>query len=285
MLRGAADQEGSDQASDSAGLASCQLAFYALEGIAGTIRTSVEELSQLDGLRRNHWLGDLARVGASKNKPVLVAVCGDKIVPTSGFEACTCVATEVAYHSKSFIEGRVEFLDKSDWKRELSTLLYDLNELGSDAEPRLPWGKLENATVDQIAWHKIKSVYPSITLRELQTMTADDILNLDPGRLLFSLLHCFFCYQFFIVDTTELLGHDVEVTGEDSTSFAKAINKYIGSAQGKKQQPAATQLSPAVWPLIRQVRIFCKSPALESGTVLVDLPGLGDSNEARSDVA
>lgn len=39
------------------------------------------------------------------------------------------------------------------------------------------------------------------------------------------------------------------------------------------------------WPLIRVVRIYVKSPALATGAVIVDLPGVHDSNAARAAVA
>jgi hypothetical protein len=33
--------------------------------------------------------------------------------------------------------------------------------------------------------------------------------------------------------------------------------------------------APALWPLIRQVNVRCPSAVLSTGTVLVDLPGMG----------
>lgn len=37
-----------------------------------------------------------------------------------------------------------------------------------------------------------------------------------------------------------------------------------------------------IWPLVCQVKIKCNSKALETGIVLVDLPGEGDTNVARN---
>jgi hypothetical protein len=39
------------------------------------------------------------------------------------------------------------------------------------------------------------------------------------------------------------------------------------------------------WPLIKVVRIFTKADALSTGAVIVDLPGVHDSNAARAAVA
>lgn len=41
----------------------------------------------------------------------------------------------------------------------------------------------------------------------------------------------------------------------------------------------------AFWPLIKVVRIFCRAEALSTGLVVVDLPGVADSNPARSAIA
>lgn len=39
------------------------------------------------------------------------------------------------------------------------------------------------------------------------------------------------------------------------------------------------------WPLIKVVRIYTKAEALSTGAVIVDLPGVHDSNAARAAVA
>lgn len=39
------------------------------------------------------------------------------------------------------------------------------------------------------------------------------------------------------------------------------------------------------WPLIKVVRIYTKADALSTGAVIVDLPGVHDSNAARAAVA
>lgn len=41
----------------------------------------------------------------------------------------------------------------------------------------------------------------------------------------------------------------------------------------------------ALWPLVRKVSVACNAQALASGAVLVDLPGIKDSNAARNKIA
>lgn len=106
-----------------------------------------------------------------------------------------------------------------------------------------------------------------------------------------------------------VLGSKKTVSAKDSKTFAKEIGKYIDSKdkrskkdkpKEKKKEPTvmdkvraqAAKLvpqrdtrpvkgpddsdpdGPAFWPLIRQVNVRCRSKALSTGAVLVDLPGL-----------
>lgn len=54
-----------------------------------------------------------------------------------------------------------------------------------------------------------------------------------------------------------------------SHSLCNGLQHYFDS---QKKQGIATSIE--YWPLIRVVRIYCKSPVLGTGAVLVDLPGL-----------
>ncbi|KAL2164209.1 hypothetical protein VTH06DRAFT_3425 [Thermothelomyces fergusii] len=81
-----------------------------------------------------------------------------------------------------------------------------------------------------------------------------------------------------------LLGTVEQIASSDSQSFMDQLRKYIDSKEktpGRKKEVDALEF----WPLIKVVKIFVRSPILESGLVLVDLPGVHDSNAARSAVA
>ena len=47
----------------------------------------------------------------------------------------------------------------------------------------------------------------------------------------------------------------------------------------------ANQQERVFWPLVRIIHIRCHSRVLESGAVLVDLPGVADSCSARGEIA
>jgi hypothetical protein len=92
------------------------------------------------------------------------------------------------------------------------------------------------------------------------------------------------------------LGTTQRIVAKDSKVFSVEINKYIdskdqkrGSKKDKKDKDKAKKKDkpdgPALWPLIKQVLVRCKSKALETGAILVDLPGVADANAARNSIA
>jgi Dynamin family len=112
----------------------------------------------------------------------------------------------------------------------------------------------------------------------------------------------------------QLLGTTKKIVAKDSKSFAQEIANYIDSKdqkrgdkkkvkakvkaktrdkapslmeimQGDKGKKKESPEGPAFWPLIRQVNVRCNSPALTTGAVLVDLPGVADANAARNSIA
>jgi hypothetical protein len=106
------------------------------------------------------------------------------------------------------------------------------------------------------------------------------------------------------------LGTTKHICTKDSKSFATEISKFIDSKDQKRDQKKGKKTKdmkdkknkkdkdgktkkdskethddgPALWPLIRQVVVKCKSAALSTGAVLVDLPGVADANAARSNI-
>jgi hypothetical protein len=233
----------------------------------------------------------------------------DNIVPTSGMRACTAVVTEIAYHSKSTINGDVSFLSRAEWEQELGVLLHDL----VDEE-----GKVKRTTDLKsdagVAWSKVHAVYPNVEIERLVKMQVQDILNLDKSEL-----RSFGSYMrrnnTFSIDIVAILGTTKKIVAKTSKDFGKEIAKYIDSKDQKRgdkkdkkkdkakepslmdkvrkaagQSVTARRDGPkgeeaAYWPLIRQVTVRCPSKALSTGAILVDLPGVADANAARNNIA
>lgn len=118
------------------------------------------------------------------------------------------------------------------------------------------------------------AVYPLLTAERMVTMKPDEIIAAHP-------------------DVQRILGTTRKIESPNSEKFASEIGKYIDSKDQKrgkekdkeKEKGKSKAGEPALWPLIRLVRVKCKANALSCGAVLVDLPGVADANLARSSIA
>lgn len=80
-----------------------------------------------------------------------------------------------------------------------------------------------------------------------------------------------------------LLGTTKHIEKPQSETFYAALQSYVDSKEKKDQKGQKKKME--FWPLIKEVRIYTKADALSTGAVIVDLPGVHDSNVARAAVA
>ncbi|KAJ7068199.1 hypothetical protein C8F01DRAFT_1117262 [Mycena amicta] len=245
---------------------------------------SAIQVLELGPRRKEVWGRDTANLRSSGVPKTLIAVCGgtgagkssilnaildDNIVPTSGMRACTAVVTEIAFNTKSTIDADISFLSKEEWKAELQILLDDLTE--EDGNLKRTTDLKSDAGV---AWQKVHAVYPTIDAERLVKMTPDEIIASNSK-------------------IEKILGATKNIVASNSKKFAVEIGKYIDSKDQKRGKDKDKKSkdkdrdpnAPAMWPLIRQVNVRAPSAALATGAVLVDLPGTGDANAARSSIA
>ncbi|QRW06436.1 GTPase SLIP-GC protein [Ceratobasidium sp. AG-Ba] len=233
------------------------------EGVqmAKTIGSYLNEIDLGSQLRKDVWLREVESLKNQGAPHTMIAVCGatgagkssllnavldDNIVPTSGMRACTAVVTEIAYHNKSTIAADVEFLALSEWKAELEILLDDLVEED---------GTLKRLT--DLRNDSMHAVYPLLSPERMVRMTPDEIITPTP--------------KFFANEISKYIDSKDQKRGKDKDKDKKKEKSGPGD--------------PALWPLIRSVRVKCKANALSCGAVLVDLPGVADANLARSSIA
>ncbi|KAJ3937669.1 MAG: hypothetical protein NXY57DRAFT_221343 [Lentinula lateritia] len=257
------------------------------------------------------WRREIQQIRAQAMAPTLIAVTGatgagkstllnallDRIiVPTSGMRACTSVATKISYHSETSITAEIDFLAREEWAIEIQMGLGDIKDKGEEKEndnleiranaKGLKHGKKRVKTREQrgfgMAWDKIHAVYSNLSPDEFAKFTtAEDVLSNSAFD-----------------GITKRLGTSETITCDTSAEFAKAISIYIDAKpvqnQSSHRRPmpshvdgAESTLHPsgALWPLVREVHIRCNAKCLSTGATLVDLPGIGDSNAARSAVA
>jgi hypothetical protein len=170
--------------------------------------------------------------------------------------ACTAVVTEISYNTETDgpYRAKIEFISEADWLKELQVLYQDLMD---------EYGEMKNVSRDQdasVAWAKIKAIYPR--------KTKENIVNSTPEQLVRD------------GSVQSVLGKTKVVEETHPLRFYKQLQRYVDS-QEKKQKDDRSPKQMEFWPLIRVVRIFVKSPVLETGATIVDLPGVHDANSAR----
>jgi hypothetical protein len=123
-----------------------------------------------------------------------------------------------------------------------------------------------------IAWAKFHSVYPKKTRDSLQDCTIDDLMSEN--------------------SVSAVLGTTKDISSAYPNSFYQQLQKYVDSKEkvtkkgkDKEKDKVKKTFDMEYWPLIKVVKIYVKAPALSTGAVIVDLPGVHDSNAARAAVA
>lgn len=110
-----------------------------------------------------------------------------------------------------------------------------------------------------IAYDKMRAVYPFLKSEELNKGKFDiDTLVADPS-------------------VKDLLGTVKQVTGCTSEEFLALLKRFVDSkkkVRGGEKEPSNLEY----WPLIKVVKVFVRSPILESGLVLVDLVSDSDTS-------
>ncbi|KAI0448945.1 hypothetical protein F5B21DRAFT_509652 [Xylaria acuta] len=214
-------------------------------------------------------LGVVGGTGHGKSSLINTLLEEDKLVPTNCFRACTAVVTELSFNHSENPNHRyiaeVEFVSAEDWDHELECLFHDLGASSGEASNE---SQLEDDA--GIAWAKIKAVYPNLNKQTLRQTDAN-ALAADPA-------------------VKELLGTTKTVRKPTADELYEGIKIYVDSKKKMSFGPLDNEENSSarrmeLWPLIKVVRIYTKADVLSSGAVIVDLPGVKDSNAARAAVA
>ncbi|KAK4204426.1 hypothetical protein QBC40DRAFT_332466 [Triangularia verruculosa] len=226
---------------------------------------SMNELGELGHPQRT-VVGVVGSTGAGKSSVINAVLDEEALLPTNCMRACTAVITEIAWNSSSnpddTYRAEIEFISSDDWRKELDILLHDIEGGQATFTSDNVGGDSEAA----VAYQKIRAVYPHLK--------ADDIRK---GK---------FLVQNLVDDDSvkDLLGSVTTIADPSSTDFVNRLRGFVDSKEktrGKKRESEKIEY----WPLIKVVRIYVAAEILRSGLVLVDLPGVQDSNAARSAVA
>ncbi|KAL8820149.1 MAG: hypothetical protein Q9223_001566 [Gallowayella weberi] len=238
-------------------------------------------IQQIDNLKKlavktKTVIGVVGNTGAGKSSVInamlelfesvmltAVSLQEERLVPTNCMRACTAVVTEISYnYEEQPYCAEIEFITAEDWAKELKVLFQDL----LDGEGNVSRDSSNEDSDAGVAYAKIKAVYPQ--------KTKDDISRSSIDRMLHEVSH--------------ILGTRRNIKETDSLRFYKSLQSYVDSKEkstGKDKDGKKQKREREFWPLIRVVRLYVKSPALATGAVIVDLPGVHDANAARAAVA
>ncbi|KAK7531727.1 uncharacterized protein J3D65DRAFT_124748 [Phyllosticta citribraziliensis] len=206
-------------------------------------------------------LGVVGNTGAGKSSVINAMLDEERLVPTNCMRACTAVVTELSWNESnddySRYRAEIEFVKLEDWLKELQVLYSDLLDGSGKVSKECTNSEHEAG----VAWAKIKAVYPQKTKEMIAEASPESLAREVQG----------------------LLGTTKRINESNPGDFYKRLQYFVDSQE--KQKDSKEKKRMEYWPLIKVVKIYTKADALSTGAVVVDLPGVQDSNAARAAVA
>ncbi|RYP01889.1 hypothetical protein DL764_006036 [Monosporascus ibericus] len=240
--------------------------------------------------RPQYIIGVVGSTGHGKSSLINALLQETQMVPTNCVRACTAVITEISWNPSDNPEeryiGNVEFISKEEWRYELDHLFLDLMQ----SNGALTADATNKATDAGVAWAKIKAVYPNITKEALAETDADSLAN-DVATFYKDIqVYVDSKQKFSFSESKDATPDKYDKLGADSIQD----DSYDDSVCGDEAQREDAEHDRAsytekrkmeLWPLIKVVRVQTKADVLSTGAVIVDLPGVEDSNAARAAIA
>ncbi|KAK7450956.1 hypothetical protein Landi51_05272 [Colletotrichum acutatum] len=229
--------------------------------VLGSLKVPLSLTASLPGTQAMTWVRAIEDLKArSRPSKTIVGVVGNTGAGKSS--VINALLDEERLLPTNCLRASLSLRDRvysvEDWKKELKTLFTDLLDDSGNISR-------ECANEDSeagIAYAKIKSVYPNKT-REMIAQSDPDRLVNEPA-------------------VARVLGSVKKLRATTAKDLYASMQRYVDS---KEKNPHKKDVPMEFWPLIKVVRIFTKANALSTGAVIVDLPGVQDSNAARAAVA
>lgn len=204
-------------------------------------------------------------MGAGKSTAINALIDEPRLLPTSGYDACTSVATEVRYNYSEdpdeAYRAEITFITKEELLNELSILREDVlsdSEAAGASSSAAAAADYDDNSHAEIAWDKIHALWPRLTRAELAT----------PGFDVRALLEDPFIRVF--------LGKTHQVCHPTAAGLCRDLGRFIANrdnaALAKRAGGAGAEQQ--LWPLVDKVNIFVKAEVLSTGAVIRDMVGL-----------
>ncbi|KAH0369733.1 hypothetical protein KCU65_g3085, partial [Aureobasidium melanogenum] len=244
-------------------------------------------LQQIDLVRQEATgartvVGVVGNTGAGKSSVINAILDEERLVPTNCMRACTAVVTEMSWNPSedetSKYRAEIEFIKPAEWEKELRVLFEEIID-GSGNISR----EVSNPDSQAgIAYAKIRAVYWRLTRDDLTASSVEKLMADQSVRGLLGTTKYIkdrYCDTFY-----KSLQHYVD-SKEKPELTKDSDDEDEDSGDKDKKKKKTRKREQEFWPLIKVVRLYVKADALSTGAVLVDLPGVADSNAARADVA
>lgn len=237
-----------------------------------------------------HHVVVLGDTGAGKSSLFNALVGERRLLPTNGMRACTATIVELSFNrgpdlSSAFSDADammddqaspssaasaalyapgqaytpyvavVEFLSAAEWRVEVDAACAALNGGG---DPDAPLAEPEADTPAHEAWCKVRAAYG-------RAPASAAALRADA-----SLAH--------------LLGDAVRLQARSGEELYDALAPYADSVAAEGDTDSGAACGRQLWPLVRRVRVAGPWAPLAAGAVLVDAPGVADSDAGRGAV-
>jgi len=189
----------------------------------------------------------------------------EELLPVSAFRACTAAVIEIKYKDSPNYGATVQFITEQEWQCELNLLVRDTHEEDGTITKKL----LTKSNPTGVAQAKIRAIYGK---------------NGVPKDLNDGFLKKYLGKTIQLSDTPKAsdLAHDIE---KYVLSYRrKRKNQKKQKKQKRKKGEPKEPKEPKLWPIVKKVTVYGKFKVLKEGAVLVDLPGVSDSNSARENV-
>lgn len=239
--------------------------------LAGDIQSTTSRwIREIDAIMQRRKsteviVGIAGATGSGKSTLLNELLMEDSLVPTSPMRACTAAVTKVSHNRDKLPKYKavITFLSKEAWKAELLPLFDDFrNEVTEEEEKDT---SADRSWTDElnVAFAKLKAVYPFIPDRTTLISASIDGLVNHP-------------------DIQGFLDEEITIEAETADILADRIKQYIDTRHESEIKDGSKM---QYWPIVEQIHIYSPCPILATGVTIVDLPGGSDSNAARNAIA